>query len=205
MRLATVALIALVMLGTTNAVGQGHPPALKMHRQQAGVLDRSGWTGAQSTEGSFSVKLPCLFNDFSVDTSAEPGALLKAFTVGCLRADRRKFSATRVQYRNGTRDARYYFDKNATGAAFPNARVSRSTYEGMPVIDIETSGGTVCGFLRFVFANEDNFVLTVEAPQGIACQGLDAQSTQFFASLVVAPRTTQPPPRTPAGHPDIIH
>ena len=179
-----VALVALTSSYVNASPVQGLPPGMTMHRIQAGSLDASGWAVAESTHGAFAVKIPCTFNDFSMDQSAANTPVIKSYTLGCLRPDKRKFSATRIQYRNGAKDARSFFENNAKGEGRPGAHISRSTYKDMPVVDIAIENKALCGFLRYVLAHDDVLLLATEAPRG-SCQGLDAQSTEFFTSLSV--------------------
>ena len=182
-----VVLVALTVGYVDASPAQGLPQGMTMHRIQAGSLDASGWTVAESSRGEFSVKMPCTFNDFSMDQSAANTPVIKSYTLGCLRSDNRKFSATRIQYRNGAKDARSFFEKNTKGEGWPGAHISRSTYEGMPVVDIAIENKARCGFLRYVLAHNDTLLLAAEAPDG-SCQGLNAQSSEFFASLTVRER-----------------
>ena len=179
-----VALVAHTVGYVNASPAQELPPGMTMYRIQAGSLDASGWAVAESTPGAFAVRTPCAFNDFSMDQSAANTPVIKSYTLGCLRPDKRKFSATRIQYRNGAKDARSFFENNAKGEGRPGAHISRSTYEGMPVVDIAIENKALCGFLRYVLAHDDVLLLATEAPRG-SCQGLDAQSTEFFTSLSV--------------------
>ena len=61
--------LALVMLPGVAARAQ--QPKLEMHRAAVDSKDPSGWYPAVSTKGSFSVRMPIPFNDFTV-RSADP-------------------------------------------------------------------------------------------------------------------------------------
>ena len=185
-----VVLVALTIGYVNVSPAQSLPTGMTMHRIQAGSLDASGWAEAESTDGAFAVKMPCTFNDFTFDQSLENTPVIKSYTLGCLRPDKRKFSATRIQYRNGAKDAQSFFEKNTKGAGWPGAHISRSTYKGMPVVDITVADKAQCGLLRYVLAHDDSFLLVTEAPSG-SCQGLDAQSSEFFTSLSVKERDAQ--------------
>lgn len=167
------------------------PPGMKMHRVLAGSVDASGWTSAASTEGAFMIDLPCAFNDFTLDDLDEGSKVKRTFTVGCLRADRRKFAANRLQYRSGESEALAIFQKNASGEAWPNARVVKTTFEGMPAVDVEIVEATRCGFLRLVHVPPDNVLMATEAPKE-TCLGLAAMSRRFFASLRMTPAPQSP-------------
>src|SRR5262245_13655366 len=64
--------LALVMLPAVAARAQ--QPKLEMHRTGVVSTDPSGWHLAVSTKGSFSVRMPIPFNDFTVrSTDAKTG------------------------------------------------------------------------------------------------------------------------------------
>src|SRR5687768_11514853 len=73
---------------------QANPAGIIVHRIRAGTLDASGWSIADSTRGDFAVRVPCLFNDFSLHGSE---TLASVETVGCRAEDQRKYSASRFK------------------------------------------------------------------------------------------------------------
>jgi hypothetical protein len=155
---------------------------MTMHRLQAGTLDPTGWALAESTRGAFSVKLPCKFNDFTIDD--DTGAdVARVHTVGCLRPDREKYSATRVQYRGESMAARY-FEKNAEPAAFHGAKKVRSTLHGLPVIDIVPFERDQCAAMRFVLAGTEIVMMVAESPPE-QCAALRTRIPAFLSSLEI--------------------
>jgi hypothetical protein len=175
---------ALFLATLLAAVSEGEelPPGMKMHRVGAGELDATGWTLARSTEGRFTVRLPCLFNDFSMDMSAEGGPALASYTLGCLLADGRKLSATSVRYRGGAEAAQGFFAQSAARADEPGSGVERSVHDGLATVDARMGNATHCGFSRLVRNGAANVVLVVEAPKGV-CGTLDGAVKVFFDSL----------------------
>jgi hypothetical protein len=178
--------ISLVLGSVAASAQQGQLPAgMTMHRIQAGTLDANGWTPANSTGGGFSLKIPCTFNDFMMDQSAANSIVLKSHTVGCLRQDQRKFSATRFQYRNGAKAAKEYFDRNASGEGWgKDAELKKLTFKGMPAVDVSVKNAERCGVLRYILLQADMIMMAVEAPVA-TCEGLKAQGMEFFGSLNV--------------------
>lgn len=163
------------------AFGQGKlPPGMTMHRAQAGALDSSGWTLAESTKGAFAVKLPCTFNDFTVDDDS--GAdVSRVHVVGCMRPDREKYSATRLQYR-GSGMARTYFEKNMNPAALSGAKKTRTEFQGLPAIDIAVPEQRGCASMRFILVEPEIVMMVAEAPAE-QCVHLRSQVPVFFSSL----------------------
>lgn len=179
-----LAAAVILCLFSAGAMAQALPPGMKMHQTQAGKPDASGWLTATSTEGGYSVRLPCAYNDFTMNgyNPAEP--VEKGYTVGCMQANQKKFSATRLRYRNGAKDAQAFFDKAGQMGQTPGAKVSKGSFKKMPLLDVRSADETRCGFLRFVQLGADNLVMVVEAPAA-ACAGLDAQAATFFKSLTL--------------------
>ncbi len=166
---------------------QSPPPGFIMHRTQAGQLDPSGWTRAESTNGKFEVRLPCLYNDFTVDES-DPGSKVKRTdTVGCLRADGKKFSVTRVRYKNPEADALYFFENGKREFQKGGAKASALTVQGLPAFELVVAESSRCGFVRMIHAFPENVLLVAEA-KGAACNGLEALSRPFLDSLTLGKR-----------------
>jgi hypothetical protein len=110
--------------------------------------------------------------------------VVEGYSVGCVQGGKKKFSAARLRYRNGAKDARAFFDKSSALTKLPGAIVTKTTFKKMPALDVSTVGNGRCGYLRFVQAGADNLVMAAEAAPD-ACAGLDAQGAIFFKSLVI--------------------
>ena len=178
---------ALLMALAWGCYGQQIPAGMAMHRLQAGSLDQDGWTEGNSTEGQFSARMPCLFNDFTSADRSEDSKTAKTYTLGCLRADRKKFSVTRVRYRNPEVDSQYFFRRAETGVSWPDAKVVKLSYKGSPAVEVTIADATKCGFVRLVHATPDNLLMITEAPKE-SCEGLAAMSRKFFESLHIGQR-----------------
>lgn len=172
---------AALMLFSAGALAQALPPGMKMHRAEAGKLDASGWVTASSTEGNFSVRLPCKYNDFTMNGYNPTEPVEKGYAVGCMDG-KRKYSATRIHYRNGAKDAKAYFERAEGVGKMPGAVATRTTFGKLPAVDVATEGSGRCGYLRFIQLGTDNLVMAIEAPVE-ACNGLDAQAAKYFKSL----------------------
>jgi hypothetical protein len=171
-------------LGTLNCGAQSLPAGAVMHKAQAGILDESGWTIAPSTKGRFVVKLPCLYNDFTI-MDTEPGSKAKqVHIVGCARHDQKKFSVSRFQYKNAQLDAPLSFENSARQFQPPGATFSRLKIDNRPAFEVAVEEPSRCGYIRMIYAFPDNFLLIAEAPRS-GCKELNEMSRQFFASLVI--------------------
>jgi hypothetical protein len=175
----------LTILGIGAAHSQTLPPGMIMHRAQAGTLDASGWTRADSTMGAFSVSLPCKFNDFMVNDDKPDSPTRRAYALGCTSAGHQRLSAARIEYRGGAAAAQSYFDK-LSGAAAPGMAKGSGKHAGLSFVDREVSDAKQCALTRVIHAPPDNLLLIVEMPD---CAGLEPLAGKFFGSLVVKPRS----------------
>lgn len=171
-------LLAMCLLGfATKAQSEIRPT---FHRWQAGALDDSGWTQASSTSGAFTVRLPCLYNDFQMHgLKDDPSATIH--TVGCRLPDGRKFSTTRLRYGKSPASdvdplARFSSDFDSMGA-----KVSSLELNGHRAVDVEVSESRRCGYMRMIRLKEGSLLLIVEAP-ATACHDLDKDARYFFRS-----------------------
>jgi hypothetical protein len=174
---------AVFLCVLTVAGAQDVPPGMTMHRSQVGVFDKEGWALAESTEGKFSVKLPCKFNDFTTDDPSPTAVVVRTYTVGCLHENQEKFAAVRLQYRGGATAAKNYFEQSLGGAGWqPQDEIKRAKFGKHPALDIVTHQPPRCGFVRMILLDSDVIFLAAEAPLP-PCEELRAHSQKFFASL----------------------
>jgi hypothetical protein len=176
-----IALFFIVLPLTMQA--QTLPPGMTMHRSQTGEIDSSGWIRATSSKGEFSVRLPCPFNDFTVDGLVPEEKAKRSDTVGCARGDQKRFSVTRIQYRNPQADARAFFEKGKSDFDRPGQRIVSLTVLGAPAFDVEMTTPR-CAFARMIHVFPDNYLLVAEAV-GDSCRGLGAMAPTFFDSLQI--------------------
>jgi hypothetical protein len=180
MRLLPLALFYVV----GAAHGQQLPPGMLMHRQQAGLPDESGWVLAASTLGAYSVRMPCAFNDFTVDDLTGEENVSRSHVVGCKRPDGEKYSVSRLEYRGGPEMAVHYFEKNTQASAFPGAKKTVGTFRDRPALDISISEPTRCGTMRFLLVGPTIVLMVAEAPAA-RCEHLESQVPSFLSSLMI--------------------
>lgn len=173
-----------VIFATGTASAQNLPPGMIMHRLQAGVVDQSGWVLAESTQGAYSAKLPCIFNDFTMDDLTGKENVSQSYTIGCLRPDGEKYSVSRIQYRGGAEMAKAFFDRYKDKSAFPGAKKTQLIFEGLPALDVVITEPTRCGTLRLLLAGPNTILMVAEAPAA-QCRHLSSHISTFLSSLVV--------------------
>lgn len=184
--------IVIAAVGACLAVGQSAlaqsapPPEMHMHRVQAGTLDATGWTLAASTEGAFSVRLPCKFNDYTVDIK-EAGAIKgHLFMVGCDRADGVRFSAMRFQWvaPNGGQET---YDRYVREGLAPGATFRSDTFKGFPSVYSSYASGGKCAWARALHVGGEVLVVMVE-PVHAPCTDLKAVADKYFDTAEVKSR-----------------
>lgn len=179
--------ITLLLAFSGLACAQQPPNWVKVHRQNAGTLDRIGLTIADSTEGNFTVTLPCQFKDFTMDTPEQEAPSAKAFVLGCTRQDNRRFVATRAIYKVGGSAARQRFDLIVNSPRTADIRSKQeTTFDGYRALDVEAQNQVSCGFTRTLLVEQTVVMMVVEARPG-QCDNLGADAQTFFSSLRVRP------------------
>lgn len=180
--LRSLPLALIFVVGTT--LSQGLPPGMTMHRLQAGAPDESGWALAESTHGAFSARLPCTFNDFTVEDLTGNENVSRSDAVGCQRPDGEKYSVTRIHYRGGAKMAKSFFEKNKQASAFPGAKKTAFAFKNMSALEVSISEPTRCGTLRFLLVGPTTVLMVAEAPAA-QCEHLNSQVPTFMSSFAV--------------------
>jgi hypothetical protein len=177
------AALTLALLCLVAAVGSVHAePAgrFDMHRTGAGTPGADGWTEATSSQGGFSVRLPCSFNDFTFAPAS--GDVVRTDALGC-GAGGVKYAATRLQYRDSAL-ATQTFDGFAAADKWPNSTIERNDYRGLASISHRFEDSTRCGLMRVVNVGDTNLLLSVEATNE-HCGIVQTSGTQFLDSLTL--------------------
>lgn len=148
-----------------EATEQQLPSGYRMHRTQAGNL-KDGWTEAHSTEGCFSVSMPMLFNDFTIDISEVSSSVTHTYMVGGVTQDGAKFAACKIAYRDPRNDPKKYFDNymNIELSGYTVESKTRSEVAGIPAIDIKCSSASIIGYQRIMLLSDSTLLLGVEIP-----------------------------------------
>ena len=174
--------------------------SMQMHRAGAGQLDTSGWTDAVSTEGAFAVRLPVLFNDFSVTDNNPTAAVAKTDVIGGKRSDGVKFLATRIDYRAGAPVAQGYFAQFAGMKTLGGTPVNVRKVTGLPfpTYDIEVNNTNNFALERVMLIGPSLLMLQVEGPAASLATVRSAAAT-FFASARVTAAVSKRAAASPPG------
>ena len=149
-----------------------------IHRTGAGTLGPDGWTTATSTEGNFTVRLPCLFSDSRYE--AKTVDVTRADILDCER-EALRYTAVRAQYRDAA-TAEKHFENGGTARADPEAFVTRLNYRGLPAITLALKDETGCAMKRAIRTNAGNILLRVAGPAS-SCEAVKKTAAIFFDSL----------------------
>ncbi|MFZ3119551.1 MAG: hypothetical protein WA159_14685 [Variovorax sp.] len=151
--------------------------ASKFHRKNSGKPDLSGWFAAASTEGGYTVRLPCPFDDFTETDGAR-----KRYVLECLHGNYKKFVVKKYEYRNIER-AKQKFRKIREDVGFLFS-VTESTYQGNPSIESSGSSPGECMYMQTVYAKSSVIFMAAVDNETPKCPNLEAMSRQFFNSLI---------------------
>lgn len=183
----TLAQVLFCASATVCAASESTAAKIAAHRNGAGALGPDGWTDAISTQGNFSVRLPCLFNDFTFTPGS--GDVLKGDVLGC-DAGGTRFGATRIHYRDAA-VADTYFNTLAAAGALLGATTERAPHRGLTAITRRLDNRTQCALMRIVRAEQDNVILTVETTPA-RCGSVMKMGLQFLDSFTLdAPGTRE--------------
>ena len=175
----------LLALAASPAAAQDLPEGVTMHRTQAGELDASGWTTASSTNGSYSIEVPCNFNDYTFSTREAEGQVRTLEIIGCQSGTALRFSATRVNYPEGPAKAEEYYRKvDFRSPGTTQEEVPGETQSGLPYRHFRVSNAVQCGQFRVIRLGEGNIIMGVETLGG-GCFDFETVANRFFTSLEV--------------------
>lgn len=174
----TSALAALALTASQAASAQDGGSQLIVHHQGAGTLDQSGWTDAQSQDGGFSGRFPCLYDDYSQTVPEQPD--LKIHWLNCLRADGVRFAMMR-SVGLAPEAAKVRFDATADDKKF-----NPVTVKGMSGYSYATIADGRCARVTLVWTGQDTIMAIAERMGGEAnCLGILADANKFVDSLEV--------------------
>ena len=155
--------LALIMLLGVAALAQ--QPKLEMHRAAVDSKDPSGWHLAVSTKGSFSVRMPIPFNDFTVrSTDAKTGEEV-THVIGGKSTEGINFSA--VEMPASAKSAPSLEKILADFSAKSGSKVSdvqRAAKGDVDTLSFSVGGAQTSAHIRYIKTKSATYSLTVEFP-----------------------------------------
>jgi hypothetical protein len=178
MRALTIVLLAVALtLGALPVEAQ--QPKLEMHRAGVNVSDGSGWYLAKSTKGSFSVRLPIPFNDF---TTYDTGTGSASHVVGGKSSEGIKFAAFERPITAATADFESIPKSFASNPSNKVSDVTRNMRDGVDTLSFAVDGPSSGGYFRYIRAKERMYMLVIEYPKAYR-ELATANKDKFFASF----------------------
>ena len=165
------------------AVARAQQPKLEMHRTGVDTKDPSGWHLAVSTKGSFSVRMPIPFNDFTVRSTDPKAGDELTHVIGGKSAEGIKVSAVEVPASPKPSPS---LDKILTDfSAKPGNKVSdvqRANKDDGDMLSFSVSGAQTSAYIRYIKTKSAMYSLIIEFPN--AHRGdVDGIRTEFFDSF----------------------
>ena len=173
--------LALIMLPPVAARAQ--QPKLEMHRTGVVGNDPSGWHVAVSTKGSFSVRMPIPFNDFTV-RSTDPKSDEVTHVIGGKSSEGIRVSAVEMPASPKTVPN---LDKIlADFSSKPGNKVidvQRTAKGGIDTLSFSVTGAQTSAHIRYIKTKTAIYVLTIEFPNANR-DDLSGVRDEFFGSFM---------------------
>lgn len=171
--------LLLITLPLGSLPVEAEQPKLEMHRVGVNVGDGSGWYLAKSTKGSFSVRLPIPFNDFTTYDASTGSA---NYVVGGKSSEGVKFAAVEAPITAATADLESIPKSFASNPSNKVSNVARNMRDGADTLSFAVDGPNSGGYFRYVRTKERIYILTIEYPKAYRDLAT-ASKDKFFASF----------------------
>jgi hypothetical protein len=155
--------LAFVMLPGLAARAQ--QPKLEMHRAGVDSKDPSGWHLAVSTKGSFSVRMPIPFNDFTVRSTDSKTGEEVTHVIGGKSTEGIRVSA--VEMPTSAKSGPSLDKILADFSSRPGHKVSdvqRISKGDVDTLSFSASGAQTSAHIRYIRTKSATYVLTIEFP-----------------------------------------
>jgi hypothetical protein len=173
-------LLALVTLPGVAARAQ--QPKLEMHRAGVDSKDPSGWHLAASTKGSFSVRMPIPFNDFTVRSTDPKTGEEVTHVIGGKSTEGIKLSA--VEMPASAKSAPSLDKILADFSAKPGTKVSdvQRAKGDVDTLSFSLSGAQTSAHIRYIKTKSATYALTIEFPNAHRDDAAGVRE-EFFGSF----------------------
>lgn len=177
-----VGVACLTLATSASRLADAQQSKLEMHRVGVSADDGSGWHFAASTKGSFAIRTPIPFNDF---TTYDPNTGETSHVVGGKSLEGIKFAATELPLTSKTPA-----DLSAIVKSFSSSRankvsdVSRSTKDGADILSFSVTNAATTAHFKYIRTMTALYVLSIESPIAHRDLASDAKD-QFFGSFAL--------------------
>jgi len=172
-------LLSLALIVFAGAIARAEP-RMEMHRSAVSADDGSGWHAAVSTKGSFSIRLPIPFNDF---TTYDDSGNQAVHAIGGKSSEGIKFAAFQLPITAKTPDDLNTIPKSLSASrANKVSDVSRQTQDGADTISFSVANSTSGSFVHCIRTKNALYMLSIEFPNAYR-EPAAAMKDAFFASF----------------------
>lgn len=155
-------------------------PKLEMHRASVNTDDGSGWHPAVSTKGSFSIRVPIPFNDFTT-YDARTGEV--SHVIGGKSSEGIKFVVAELPINANTPDDLGTIPKSfSSNPANKVSGLSRTTKDGADILSFSVTGAASSAHLRYIRTKSTLYTLSIEFPNAHR-EDVAAIKDKFFQSF----------------------
>jgi hypothetical protein len=176
----------------------GDQTGMTIHRLQAGTADADGWYSAVSTNGSFSVRLPIPFNDFT-NPGKDDGTKL-CYTIGSQTSEGVKFSATRTPILKPRNSIRDFLNEFVDGFERSGELTGKNflIIDGYESVDVTVKDAKATALFRLIGLPDGALIMIVEHPKNVAENVVRQHAAKFFASAKILKKKAE---QTSTGQP----
>lgn len=162
------------------AAAQAQQPKLEMHRVGVNSDDGSGWHPAVSTKGSFSIRMPIPFNDFTTHDARTGEA---SHAIGGKSTEGIKFVAVEIPATTKTADDLAAIPKSfSSNPANKVSDVSRQNRDGVDTLSFSVAGPASSAHFRYIKVKGALYTLSIELPNAHR-EVVAAMKDKFFGSF----------------------
>jgi hypothetical protein len=175
--------LALALIMLPPVAPRAQQPKLEMHRAGVVSKDPSGWHLADSTKGSFSVRMPIPFNDFTVRSTDPKTGDEVTHVIGGKSTEGIRLSA--VEMPASARSTPSLDKMLADFSAKPGTKVSdvqRGSKGDVDTLSFSVSGAQTSAHMRYIKTKNATYSLTIEFPNSRR-NDVAGIRDEFFASF----------------------
>jgi hypothetical protein len=175
-------LLPLALVTLPGVAARAQQPKLEMHRAGVDSKDPSGWHLAVSTKGSFSVRMPIPFNDFTVRSTDPKTGEEVTHAIGGKSTEGIKLSA--VEMPASAKSAPSLDKILADFSAKPGNKVSdvQRAKGDVDTLSFSVSGAQTSAHVRYIKTKSATYALTIEFPNAHR-DDATAVREEFFGSF----------------------
>jgi hypothetical protein len=162
-----------------GSVAQAEQPKLEMHRAGVTADDGSGWHLAVSTKGSFSIRMPIPFNDFTIH---DAGTGEVTHVIGGKSSEGIKFSAVETPTAKTPADLGAIPKTFSSDPANKVLNVNRQSKDGVDTLSFSVTGPSSSAHLRYMRIKRTLYILTIEFPNAYR-EIVATTKDKFFGSF----------------------